>query len=74
MDELLLHMDNLSAESNEELLDDDEDDIIPSPSIGPAAPTPAHECNISVPTLRPVEALVFWQKKVKMKVLPSRVS
>jgi hypothetical protein len=43
-------MRNFSAESNEEHLDDEEDDILPSPSTGPTAPSPTHECNVSVRT------------------------
>jgi hypothetical protein len=49
-DELLLHTENFSAESNEGLLNDNDDDILPSLSTGPTAPPPAHECNVSVPT------------------------
>jgi hypothetical protein len=47
-DELLLHMENFSAESNEEPIDDDDD--VPPSSNGPTVPPPAHEHNVSVPT------------------------
>ena len=50
LDELLLHTKNFSADSSDDPQDDVED-VVPPPTIGPIAPPPTHEHNISTPVI-----------------------
>ena len=50
LDDLLLHTSNFSADSNEDPQDDEEDIAIQTPTVGPIAPSPAHERTMSTPT------------------------
>ena len=49
LDELLLHTKNFSADSSDDPQDDVEAVVLPS-IVGPIAPSPTHERNISTPT------------------------
>ena len=74
LDELLLHTKNFSADSS----DDPEDnvkDVVPPPIVGPIAPPPTHERNISTPVIGtsvrypiPVSVSVFDRIPVSVSV------
>ena len=50
LDELLLHTKNFSADSSDDPQDDVEG-VVPPPTVGPIAPSPTHERNISTPAI-----------------------